>query len=894
MHNKLSDFNRNLTAEELLRKKKEEKFKKEKKQKAKNLGLKVFKYTGVLIGALIIIALLLVSMFLSSHGEDLVSLFVDGKKQVENVTRETFNSRQPTRVLDEKGNVMYEYKESNYIYTPLKELNPYAMQAFMAAEDSRFMKHNGMDYKGTLRALITTLSGADVQGGSSITQQLAKNVFLTHEQTLTRKIKELVIASNLERKFSKEELFEFYVNNIYYGYGCYSFESASQYYYQKTNKELTLGEVAVLAGVINNPTQFDPIRKPENAKKKRDRVLLRMKTEGYITEAQYEAEVAKEISVNPGKRDLNNTITDDMVSYAIDCATELFMEQNGFQFQYNFNNTEERQEYWKYYNEEYKAIRESVLTGGYEIHTTVNQELNNKINKMAQKYMSGYTAKTSNGIYKKQVSLTAIDNKTGKVVAMVGGRGQSNDQLNRAYQSPRQPGSSIKPLVSYAPAFERGQIPSSIMVDSAIENGPKNANGGFSGSVTLRYALEKSINTIPYRITSSIGGDVALSYLEKMQFQTLTHTDKNPIIAVGGFTKGVTTEEMASAFSTLARNGEFLKPSNITKIVKINTQEVMYEDNADQEGIRVYDDGASYLVTDSLKGVLTQGTGTAFKPKYPYAAAKTGTTNLQKDKWMVGYTPYYSVAVWVGDDTPKAQSGVNQQGYIWRDAIDILNEGKKVIDFEKPESVSTYKGQLVNDIYLNKKDTSSTKRKNAEKERINKENAIHKERISSEDYRIVHGLTQEEEARREEEAERVLAILESYNLVSKSQFEELDELLDTVKSKIELVKHKKAYDNYIGKFNKLKKRFNSKKNEILNPPVVEVPEIEVGIEDNATTDSNNSNASTPPSNSTDSNAGNTSSNTPVTPPSTDSSNGSGSQSDNTTSSPENQEGTITQ
>ena len=880
----MSDFNNRLTTEQLLNKKKQDKSKKERKEKVQKIGWRFIKGLGILVGAVVIVGFLLVSMFLSNHGEDIVTLFVDAKKQVEDVTKETFNSRQPTRVYDKDGNVMYEYKESNYIYTPLSELNPYVMDAFMAAEDSRFLKHNGMDYKGTLRALITTLSGKDVQGGSSITQQLSKNVFLTHEQTITRKIKELVIASNLERKFSKKELFEFYVNNIYYGYGCYSFESASQYYFQKTNKDLTLGEVAVLAGVINNPTQFDPIRKPESAKEKRNRVLYRMKDEGYITKAQYEEEIVKDIVVNPGKRDLDNTITDDMVSYAIDCATEIFMEQNGFQFQYSFNNTDERQEYWKYYNEEYKINREEILTGGYEIHTTVDQKLNDEINKMAQKYMSVYKSKASNGIYKKQVSLTAIDNRTGKVVAMVGGRGQDGDQLNRAYQSPRQPGSSIKPLVSYAPAFERGQIPSSIMVDSAIENGPKNATGTFSGSVTLRYALEKSINTIPYRITSSIGGDVALTYLENMQFQTLTHTDKNPIIAVGGFTKGVTTEEMASAFSTLARNGEFLKPSNITKISKVNTKEVIYEDKGDQEPIRIYDDGASYLVTDSLKGVLTQGTGTSFKPKYPYVAAKTGTTNLQKDKWMVGYTPQYSVAVWVGDDTPRAQSGVNQQGYIWRDAIDILTRNEKVVDFEKPESVSTYKGQLVNDIYLNKKDVSNTNRKKAEKDRINKENSIHKERISNEDYRIVHGLTQEEEARREEEAERALSILEAYNLVSKSQFEEMNGLLESTKSKIDLVKHEKAYNQYMNRYNKIKNKLNAKKNEILNPPVIQ-PEIEVvppvAEPDNTVT--------TPPSNS-----GDISQDVEVQPPTSNDSesNSSSSNQDNTTNN--SQDGSITQ
>lgn len=887
----MSDFNKNLNYNELLEQRRKERIKEEKKEKIKKLSLNALKWIGVLVGSIIIIGMLVVSMILSKFGTDIVELFVDGKQRVENVTKETFNSRQPTRVYDKDGNVIYEYKESSYIYTELEDLNPYVMKGFMAAEDARFLSHSGMDYIGTTRAILNTLSGADVQGGSSITQQLSKNVFLTQEKTIDRKIKELVIASNLERRFTKEEIFEFYVNNIYYGYGCYSFESASQYYFQKTNKDLTLGEVATLVGVINNPTQFDPIRKPENARKKRDRVLFRMRDEGYITKEQYEAEIAKDIQVNPGKRDLDNTIKDDMVSYAIDCATEIFMEKNGFQFQYSFESTDERKEYWQYYNEEYKACRNALLTGGYEIHTVTDTKLNSQIQEIANKYMKQYTAKNANGVYKKQVSLTAIDNKTGKVVAMVGGRGQENDQLNRAYQAARQPGSAIKPLVAYAPIFERGQIPSSVMVDAAIENGPKNSTNTFAGPVTLRTALEKSINTIPYKIASSIGGDTALSYLENMKFQTLTHTDKNPIIAVGGFTKGVTTEEMASGFSTLARNGEYLNTNNITKIVKTNTKEVIYDEKQDQETVGIYDDGASYLTTDAMKGVLTQGTGTAFKPNYPYVAGKTGTTNMQKDRWMVGYTPYHTVAVWVGEDTPKAQSGVNAQGYIWRDTIDLLSKGKKVVDFEKPESVSTYKGQLVNDIYLNKKDTSATKRKNSEKNRIKEENAIHKERLSNEDYRIVHGLTKEEEIRRENEAERVLISLEEYILTSKSQFEELDSLLSMVKEKIELVKHENAYKKYMSRYNTAKRKLDSIKNQILNPPVIETPAPEIEDESNGDVVVGESENSNNNQNNGDSGSGNSNNGdigTVITPPTTnepstdESTNGSENQADSIT------------
>ena len=849
----MRDFNR-INSEEILRKK-EEKDRVEKRRKAKKFWLNFLKWFGVFTGTCVIIGALLVSMFLAHYGADITELFVDAKQRVENVTKETFNSRQPTRVYDKDGKVIYEYKENSYIYSSLDELNEHAINAFVAIEDNRFYKHNGMDYIGTTRAALNTLLGSSVQGGSSITQQLSKNVFLSNEKTIERKIIELVIASNLERKFTKEELFEFYANNIYYGYGCYSFESASQYYFQKNNKELTPGQVAILAGVVNNPTLYDPIRNPDNAKHRRNRILTKMYEQKFIKKDVYEAEIAKDLNLNVGSRDLDNTIKDDMVSYAIDSATKIFMEQNGFQFQYSFKSTDERKDYWAYYTEEYKEARKSVLTGGYEIHTVVDQELNKRIQTMAQNYMKGFTSTTKDGVYKKQVSLTAIDNKTGKVIAMVGGRGQNNDQLNRAYQSPRQPGSSIKPLVAYAPAFETGKyIPSSTFEDSEIAGGPRNSNGGYSGTVTLRYALEKSINTIPYRLASQIGGEKALSYLENMQFKTLTHTDKNPIIAVGGFTKGVTTEEMAAGFATLARNGEYLTPNNITKIVKTNTQQVIYEDDGDGETVRVYDEGASYLTTDSLKGVLTSGTGTAFKPSYPYVAGKTGTTNMQKDRWMVGYTPYHTVAVWVGDDTPRAQSGIMQQGYIWRDAINILSEGKKVVDFEKPESVTTHNGNLVSSVYLNGKESSSnSKRLSAEKERIKQENEIHKDRISSQDYRILYGLTKEEELRRESEAERMLSILEGYSLTSKSQFSEIDELLSDAKYKIDLVKHQKAYNKYNSRYSSLKNKFNSIKNTILNPPVIEEPKHE---QEDSSNDSNTGNSTpngqpdqiTPPSN----------------------------------------------
>ena len=827
----------------------EEKLKEDKRNKRKRTLSLLGKGVISTIGAILILAIIIVGKIGIAYEDDIATLFKDATSKVENATKEVFNSKQPTKVYDKNGNVIYEYKESDYIYTEYKDLNPYVAKAFIAIEDNRFMEHQGMDYLGTIRAVITNITTGSMHGASSITQQLTKNVFLSTEQTLSRKLEEAIIASHLEKKFTKEEIMEFYVNNIYYGHGNYSFESASQYYFQKNNKDLSIGQIAILAGVINNPTKYDPISKPENALHRRNRIITKMYEEKFISKAVYEAEIAKDLELNVMDRKRDNTIDDYTVSYAVDSATEIMMSQNGFQFQYEFSNKEERTAYWAHYNEEYKLRREQLLTGGYNIYTVIDTELDKKLLEISNKHLSGFTAKTENGVYKKQVSLTVVDNKTGEVVSMVGGRGQAQDYLNRAYQSPRQPGSTIKPLISYAPAFERGYLPSSIMVDSEIENGPKNATGNYSGSVTLRYALEKSINTIPYRLASKFGMNTLLPYLSEMQFQYLTETDYNPTIAVGGFTKGATTEEMASAFATLARGGEFIAPTNITKIEKINTKEVIYKNTQDK--VRVYDEGASYLVTDSLKGVLTQGTGVRYKNDYPYTSAKTGTTNQKKDSWMIGYTPYYTVAVWIGDDTPRAQTTTSISGTIWKDTMNLLHKGKEVVDFERPESVKEQNGVLVNDIYLNKKEDTSKKRRELEEKRIKLENSAQEERLLEEDYRILYGLTKEEELEREAKAQEALANLQSYNLTSQSQFEELDKLMEQALILIDDVKHKPAHTRFTNTYNSLKSKFNSKKNQILNPPQAK-PEVEIEVETENETENENISTTPPLNNSNNS------------------------------------------
>ncbi|MGH4052208.1 MAG: transglycosylase domain-containing protein [Clostridium sp.] len=668
--------------------------------------------TGLLIFSAIMIVTATVTLGYISfkYGDRIKATIKDGNTIAQTINKTAFNTRKPTQFYDTDGKLLKEFKTTTYYYTKEEDLNPYVSNAITSIEDERFYEHNGIDYKGIGRSIWVYIKsgGSTLQGGSTITQQLARNVFLTFDVTLWRKLEEAVIAQKLEDRYSKAEILEFYVNNVNYGGGCYSFESAAQYYFQKTNTDLSLSQIATLAAIPNNPSYYNPVTNLDNTINRRNLVLGKMLSLGKITQDDYDIAKAEVIKLNI-KHSAASEAMDYSVQYAVYNATLKLMEQDGFVTQYNFKDDTTRTAYFNKYNTEYATKEKQLLAGRYRIDTSIDSAKQEKLQVVVDNRLEKYTATNSQtGLYLKQSASVTIDNSTGEVVAIVGGRSQNGNTYNRAFLGARQPGSAIKPLIAYTPAFEKGYIPRSEYVDEAIEKdstgkSPQNDDFKYRGEVSLRYALEISINTVAYRLVDETGVQKSLDYIRNMKFRYITPDDKTPIVAIGGFTRGATPVEMASGYSTLSRNGMFISPTNIRKITNTVIDEVLFENKHGQT--KVYDSGAAYLTTDALKGVLTKshstGRGLSLND-YPYAAGKTGTTDHSKDCWFVGYTPYYTTSVWIGNDTPVSQnmSGASGPGPIWKEYMEYLHQNLEKKDFTRPNTVVTKNGVLMDTLYV--------------------------------------------------------------------------------------------------------------------------------------------------------------------------------------------------
>lgn len=735
-----------------------------------------------------------------------------GYEKIETLDVDTFHTRYNSQILDDQGNILKEFQGKEYIYKKYDEINPMVLKATVAIEDERFFEHKGIDVKSLMRAGYSTIFKGNTQGGSTITVQLAKNIFMSEvmtQRSIYRKITEWVIAQELEKKYTKEEILEFYVNNINYGSGYYSVASASNYYFQKDTKDLTIAECALLVGIPNNPSLYNPINNPKNAIKRRNIILDKMYQLNIISEKEYKTAKKEELKLNVKKVYIDNTVIGWAETYAMHKATQELMKTQGFLFKYSFANDEEETWYNEQYNTMYQECYQQLANGGYKIITSINKEKQNYLQSIVDSKMARYTETKEDGLYAKQASATLIDNQTGMVVAIVGGRTQDGNNYNRAAFSARQPGSAIKPLVAYAPAYEKGYYPEMSYEDKAIHNGPKNYYSGYIGSTTLRTATEMSINTIPYRLTNEIGVDVCLNYLRNMHFSNLAKEDSlSPIIAIGGFTYGITNVELTSGFAALANNGKFIEPTNVKEIRKISNDTVIYENKMTKT--TVYKAGAAYLTTNTLEGVLKSEKGTAkdIQISYPYQAGKTGTTDGAKDLWMAGYTPYYSMSVWVGNDNPAKQGTVNEHKTIWHDSMEWLHQGLEEKGWKRPKSVYEDNGVLKVKIDTRLEDLKK-KRNNLELARKNAEIQEQKDRLADLEYRIVYGLSEEEELAREDFATTLIESLESFDYKNLNQKENLHKLYDKIDKALENVKRKSVY-------NELYTRYENRKNTLEN------------------------------------------------------------------------------
>lgn len=696
------------------------------------------------------------------------------------LSEDDFILNEDTVVYTQKGKEIGRINAGHYEYVDIKNISPYIYEGYIAVEDKRFKTHAGVDMTATLRAGVALVKnrGEITQGGSTITQQLIKNNLLSQEKSYTRKIAEIFLAPTVESKFTKDEIMEFYCNSNYYGNRCYGVQSASQYYFGVDAKDLKPYQAALLIGLSNSPTAYDPVANPDAAKEKRDQVLKTMYDQGVITERQYNKGISKKLKVE--QQVAESSDENYMTSYAVHCAALELMKQEDFDFQYTFADSKAYNDYMTRYGEVYGEKMEQIRSGGYRIYTSLVPSIQKKLQASVDETLRYNIEMNEEGTkYAMQGAAVCVDNDSQYVVAIVGGRG-TDDLYNRGFLSSRQPGSSIKPLIDYTPAFESGSYsPSTIVKDQEIENGPKNAGGGYKGNITVREAVARSLNTVAWQVLEDITPEYGLNFLGNMRFHSISYVDNdNLALSLGGFTEGVRVCDMAKGYATLANNGQYSDRTCIVKIEK-NGEDVVYED--DEKRTQVYSEDAAWMMTDVLKGVLEEsyGTGRSLKLDGQIAAGKTGTTNNSKDIWFCGYTKYYSTAVWVGYDTPKemsGQSGAGLSGAIWKTFMNQIHEGKKQKDFSRPSGVylAKYSASTGEEI-----PGTALKGKKAKKRLDGYDYFSSSIKENAEEF-----LAEKEEKNYEDKVRKALESFEKFYITSVEEYYEVDDKYNSLRKKI--------------------------------------------------------------------------------------------------------------
>ena len=499
--------------------------------------------------------------------------------------------------------------------------------AFVAVEDNRFYDHMGIDPRGILRAAWANLRGRTVtEGGSTITQQLAKNAYLTQDRTLKRKIQEVFLALQLERQYTKQEILEMYLNQIYFGQGAYGVQAAAQTYFGKNVADLTLNECAMLAGIPKSPNYYSPTNNLQAATERKATVLDQMVKYGYINSA-----TATKVKKEPLQlvKPKPKTQEHQAASYFIDYVTQQLIDELG---------------------------ADAVYKEGLQIYTTIDMNMQEAAEKAMQQLPN--VRKDGKGIQQPQGALVAIDPQTGYIKAMVGGRG--TDQFNRASMAERQPGSAFKPFV-FATALENKYTPDSVIEDSPIDvDGwkPMNDDMSWHGSVTMRDTAKHSYNVPTIKLAKDVGIDKVIYYAERAGITSLVkegpHNDRHLATAIGGLTKGVSPLELVSAYGSFANKGMHMPATAVIKVVDRNGKVIK---QAKADPTKVISESSAAQLTSMLEGVIEHGTGYNARLDRP-AAGKTGTTDDYRNAWFVGYTPDLVAGVWIGNDDNTSLGGM--------------------------------------------------------------------------------------------------------------------------------------------------------------------------------------------------------------------------------------------
>jgi penicillin-binding protein 1A len=627
--------------------------KKNRQQKA----MQILKIIGIYAGSACLLGMAILGIIMTVLSRNL--------PDVEQIS--SYIPAETTKIYSSDGVILAElHREENRILIPIEKISPILQKTVVAVEDADFYNHHGINFKGILRAFVVNIkAGGFVQGGSTITQQLARNLFLTKKRKLSRKLSEAILAVQIERKYTKTEILEMYLNQVYWGHNAYGIESATKLYFDKNAKDLTLGESAMLVGLLTGPELYSPIRHFTRAKKRQNTVLKVMEGRGIISADEKAAAYNEDLVITKRKK---------------------------FRFKAPFFTAHVVKQLIDMYGEE------SVYTSGLKVFTTLQYKLQEHGEEVVKEWVEyGKTPKWVHGekvpsLNYSEGALLSIDPRTGYIVTMVGGVDFQVNQFNRTTQALRQPGSAFKPFL-YLTALEKGFSPGTIIEDAPVTfntiegpYSPSNYSQKFLGKIPMRRAFELSVNVVSIKLNYLMGPEHMVKVAKKIGIQS----PLKPILSLPLGANEVTMLELTSAYGVFANQGIRVEP---TAIVRIEDREgtALYEHKIKED--RVFDKNLIATLVELMRGIVNYGTGKGAKLPRP-VAGKTGTTSDYRDAWFVGFVPQLVTTAWVGNDdnspTMKITGGW-VPARMWKDFMIKALSGMPAQNFPRPKGLTQHK-----------------------------------------------------------------------------------------------------------------------------------------------------------------------------------------------------------
>tara|TARA_Y100001970_G_scaffold189672_1_gene230576 strand:+ start:10083 stop:12230 length:2148 start_codon:yes stop_codon:yes gene_type:complete len=581
----------------------------------------------------------------------------------------TYIPAETTKIYSEDGIVLAElHKEENRVLIPIERISPILTKTIVVVEDNRFYRHNGLDFFGIARAFVRNFKAKRfVEGGSTLTQQLARNLFLTRQRNLSRKLAEAILAIQIERRYTKTEILQMYLNQVYWGHNAYGIESASRLYFGKSAEEINLAESSLLVSILTGPELYSPIRNFEGAKKRQLLVLKRMVKEEFITSEEANEAYTEELAII--KRKKLRYKAPYFTAYIIKQLIEMYGE-------------------------------EVTYTSGMKIYTTLDYSLQQKAEEVVQKYIeygeSSHWIRSMNekvpSLNYSQASLLAIDPRYGYIKTMVGGKDFLDNQFNRTTQAKRQPGSAFKPFI-YLTALEKGFSPGSIIEDAPVTfntiegpYAPHNYTQKYKGPMSIRKALERSVNIVSIKLNYLIGPKNSVRVAKALGIKS----PLKPVLSLPLGANEVTMMELVSAYGTIATLGNHTESTGIIRI-EDRDGTPLYEHNP--EIVAVYDSNLLATLVEMMKGIVKYGTGKLANLPRP-VAGKTGTTSDYRDAWFVGFVPQLVCATWIGNDdnseTVKVTGGW-VPALMWKEFMTMATQKMPAQDFPRPKGLVSVK-----------------------------------------------------------------------------------------------------------------------------------------------------------------------------------------------------------